>query len=223
MAKILVVEDQQHFVDLINDWLSAEGYLVDCASTGSDALRLLKQCEYDLIVLDVNLPAVSGLDVCRAFRHRGGTTPIIMLTVNQTIDDKEFGFDAGADDYLTKPFHVRELSARVKALLKRGGMPQQGSVLRAGTIEVNPQEHKVTKDGVTIDLMPKEFALLEFLMKHPNQVFNADTLVQRVWPSSSQATPETIRSHITRIRQKLSDDSLIVTVHGLGYKLRIET
>jgi DNA-binding response OmpR family regulator len=186
-------------------------------------LRLLKQCQYDLIVLDVNLPAVSGLDVCRAFRHRGGTTPIIMLTVNQTIDDKEFGFDAGADDYLTKPFHVRELSARVKALLKRGGMPQQGSVLRAGTIEVNPQEHKVTKDGVTIDLMPKEFALLEFLMKHPNQVFNADTLVQRVWPSSSQATPETIRSHITRIRQKLSDDSLIVTVHGLGYKLRIET
>jgi DNA-binding response OmpR family regulator len=118
---------------------------------------------------------------------------------------------------------VRELSARVKALLKRGGMPQQGSVLKAGTVEVNSQEHKVTKDGVTIDLMPKEFALLEFLMKHPNQVFNADTLVQRVWPSSSQATPETIRSHITRIRQKLSDDSLIVTVHGVGYKLSIET
>jgi DNA-binding response OmpR family regulator len=123
---------------------------------------------------------------------------------------------------LTKPFHVRELSARVKALLKRGGLPQQGSVLKAGTIEVYPQEHKVTKADVTIELMPKEFALLEFLMKHPNQVFNADTLIQRVWPSSSQATPETIRSHITRIRQKLNDDSLIVTVHGVGYKLRLD-
>jgi two-component system response regulator RegX3 len=221
MTKILVVEDQKNFRDLVNDWLESEGFTVDCADTGPAALLHLKQSVYDLIVLDLNLPGLSGIDVCRTFRQRGGSTPIIMLTVNQTIDDKELGFDAGADDYLTKPFHMRELSARIKAVLKRVGEPQD-ALLSAGPITLNAEEHIVTSHGETVKLLPKEFALLEFLMRHPNQVFNSDALMQRVWPSSSTASPDTVRSHITRLRQKLrvDDDSLIVTVHAVGYKLQ---
>jgi len=222
MTKILLVEDQQHFTELVGDWLNAEGYMVDSAGSGPDALLRLKQLQYDLILLDVNLPGLDGIDVCRTFRQRGGTTPIIMLTVKQSIDDKELGFDAGADDYLPKPFHMRELSARIKAVLKRSGASTNDAVVTAGKVQLFSTEHRVTFAGETIELLPKEFALLEFLMRHPNQVFSAESLVQRVWPSAAPVSAETIRSHMTRIRQKLDveGDTLIVTIHGVGYRLQ---
>lgn len=225
MAKILIVEDDREFSNLIKDWLSAQGYLIELAHSGPDALQLLKIGAYDLLVLDVNLPGLSGLDVCRTYRQRGGNSPVIMLTVNQTIDDKEGGFDAGADDYLPKPFNFRELSARVKALLKRGLAPINSNCIEGFGIAINLSEHTVTRDGIEVTLMPKEFAILELLMKNAGQVFSADAILQRVWANEAAATAETIRSYITRLRSKLDQpggESLIVTVHGVGYKFRRE-
>lgn len=221
MTKLLVVEDQRDFADAIRDWLSAQGYLIDVAVTGAEALSCLKACEYDLIILDLNLPSVSGIDVARTFRSHGGTAPIIMLTGNRTIDDKELGFDAGADDYLTKPFNMRELSMRVKAQLKRAGVASDGS-LTVRDVVVEPAAHKVTRGGKDVNLLPKEFSLLVFFLQHPGKVFSAEALIQRVWASDAEASPDTIRSYITRLRTKLGHDAekpLIVTVHGVGYKL----
>lgn len=229
MAKLLLVEDHKEFAGLVQDWLVAQGHLVDCAATGAEALQILKMRQYDVLILDVNLPGLSGLDVCRTFRRNGGTTPVIVLTGNQTIDDKESGFDAGADDYLTKPFQMRELSARVKALLRRAHGQLQAAAITFGNVSLFPDEHRVTVDGDDITLMPKEFAILHFFMKHPGQVFSAEQLIQRVWATEAEASPETIRSYITRLRTKLkpattsqSDSSSvspsIVTVHGVGYK-----
>jgi two-component system response regulator ResD len=219
MSKLLIVEDQKPLLDLVRDWLAKDGYMVDCAETGPDALLHLKQFQYDLIVLDINLPGISGIDVCRAFRQKGGVTPIIFLTVNNNIDVKELGFEAGADDYLVKPFNVRELSVRVKAVLKRSTQGTKNGAINAGNITLNSADHAVTVDQEPVNLQPKEFALLEFLMRHPNQVFNSDALIKRVWPSSSEASADTVRSHITRIRQKLGASAdVLVTVHGVGYK-----
>jgi len=219
VAKILVVEDQAEMAGLVSDWLSAQGHLIDCADTGASALTHLKVYEYDLIVLDVNLPVVSGIDVLRTFRQHGGKTPVIMLTGNRTIDDKESGFEAGADDYLTKPFHMRELTARVKAILKRAGGNLQGESITLGALALYPSQHRLTVSGEDVNLLPKEFALLEFLMRHQGQVFSAEALLKRVWPSDADATGSTLRSHITRIRSKLHPNPSIITVHGVGYKI----
>lgn len=225
MAKILVVEDHKELSDLIEDSLAANECLVDCVQTGPEALKQLRLYEYDLIILDLNLPGLSGIDVCRTFRQHGGSTPVLMLTGNRTIDDKELGFEAGADDYLCKPFHFRELVLRVKAMIRRGpGIAAPNNVISAGNISLYISEHRITKDDTEIALLPKEYALIEFFLRHPNQVFSAEALMQRVWPSSTDSSPETIRSYITRLRSKLGsskDDPIIATVHGVGYKLVI--
>lgn len=221
MTKLLIVEDQKDFAEAIRDWLCAQGYLIDVATTGAEALSCLKACHYDLIILDLNLPSISGIDVARTFRSHGGKAPIIMLTGNRSIDDKELGFDAGADDYLTKPFNMRELSMRVKAQLRRTGSVGDGS-LNVRDIIVHPEEHKVMRGGEELNLLPKEFALFVFFLRNPGKVFSAEALIQRVWASDAEASPDTIRSYITRLRTKLGHDSdkpLIVTVHGVGYKL----
>jgi DNA-binding response OmpR family regulator len=220
VTKLLLVEDQKDFADAVRDWLVAQNYLVDVAFDGSEALSYLRSGEYDLIILDLNLPGVSGIDVARTFRTRGGKAPIIMLTGNRTIDDKELGFDAGADDYLTKPFNMRELSMRVKARLRRTSQVDE-QCLQVGDIQIFPEQHRVTKKGEEIAFLPKEFALLLFFAKNPGKVFSAEALIQRVWSTDSESSPDTIRSYITRLRNKLASDSeksSIVTVHGVGYK-----
>lgn len=222
MSKILVVEDHKELSDLIKDSLTAHECLVDCVATGPEALNQLRLFEYDLLILDLNLPGLSGIDVCRTFRQHGGRTPVLMLTGNRTIDDKEIGFEAGADDYLCKPFHFRELVLRVKAMIRRGpGQSAQNNILVAGDICLFLNEHRVTKNDVDVPLLPKEYALLEFFLRHPGQVFSAEALIQRVWSSTSDSSPETIRSYITRLRSKLGaseNDPIIATVHGVGYK-----
>jgi len=222
VSKILVVEDHNEMSELIRDSLLALSYLVDTVTSGPEALNKLRMYEYDLIVLDLNLPGLCGIDVCRTYRQHGGNAPILMLTGNRTLDDKETGFDAGADDYLTKPFHFRELLARVKAMIRRGpGQSSRQEVLTAGSISLFLQEHRVMKNGIEILLLPKEFALLEFFLRHAGQVFSAEALIQRVWDSEKDASPETIRSYITRLRNKLGstkENPIIMTIHGVGYK-----
>ncbi|MCC6980185.1 MAG: response regulator transcription factor [Candidatus Melainabacteria bacterium] len=221
MAKVLVIEDEPDFSDLIGGWLKNENYTVETVDTGEDGLDRLKFYKYDIIILDWVLPGLSGVEVCRDYRNTGGTTPILMLTSKKHVDEKSQGLDAGADDYLTKPFELKELSARVRALLRRPSA-FAGSILKVGTLALEPNSFKVKRGADIISLLPKEFALLEFLMRHPNQVFSAEAILDRVWASESEASPETIRTYIKRLRKKLDVEgqpSILATVHGVGYKL----
>ncbi len=222
MAKILVVDDDCDLSVMLRDLLLFEHHIVEIVNNGRDAMDRLRASIYDALVLDWELPGLSGVEICRDLRARGDTTPVLMLTGKDAISDKEIGFDAGADDYLTKPFHIKEFSARVKALLRRASaLPT--SVLRLRNIVLDPSTYQVTKDGQDVQLLPKEFALLEFFMRHPNQVFSWEALLDRVWVSESDAGPEAIRTCITRLRKKVESDNgqpLIKTVHGVGYKLQ---
>lgn len=221
MAKILLVEDDRNLAGTVREWLEFEHYLVEWVETGTDALDMVKSYKYDVIIMDLTLPKMDGIEVCKQYRQTGGETPILILTGRGTVPDKELGFDAGADDYLTKPFHLKELSARIRALMRR---PKDfaGEVLNAGNIALDIGAHTVTKEGKDIHLPRMEFALLEFLMRHQGQVFSAEALLDRVWTADSDKSPETIRTSVKKLRSKIDtkgQPSLIKNVHGVGYKL----
>lgn len=221
MAKILVVEDEHDLSIPIKDWLIREQHVVELVDNGAEALSRLKVYKFDVIVLDLMIPGVNGMEVCKRFRSEGGSTPILMLTAKSLIEDKEAGLDAGADDYLTKPFHLKELSARIRALLRRHTQSNSRE-LRIGDLVLDVIARKATFAGEEIHFVPKEFSLLEFLMRHPNQVFSADALLDRVWASDTMASPDTIRTYVKILRKKLGGEgkeSLIRTVHGVGYKI----
>jgi DNA-binding response OmpR family regulator len=221
MAKILIVEDEADLSEPVRAFLTHEHHLVEVVTDGNEAMERLRFYKYDVIILDWMLPGMHGVEVCKHFRASGGTTPILMLTSRRQTNDKITGLDAGADDYLTKPFEISEISARVRALLRR---PQAvtSNVLKVRNIVLETSTFRVTRENQEISLLPKEFALLEFFMRHPNQVFSAEALLDRVWSSESEASPETIRTYIKRLRQKIDvkeEPSIISTVHGVGYKL----
>jgi two-component system, OmpR family, response regulator len=223
MAKILLVEDDREIATAVQDVLELDKHRVETVIDGEDALARLAVNEYDLIVLDMGLPGISGIEVCNAFRFRGGSSPILFLTANDSIKGKESGFAAGADDYLTKPFHMRELTMRVKALLRRPTILKEDT-LSCGSLVVDPSAHIVKNRGETVKLSPIEFALLEFLMRHPGRIFSQDELLSKVWPSDSERTPDTIRTCIRKLRAKIDqpgDPSIIENLHGLGYRLRV--
>lgn len=224
MAKILVVEDNAELIDNIREFLSAQQHNIDCCTDGSEALAYLQTYEYDVIVLDWTLPKMSGIEILKQYRAKGGVTPVLMLTGRREIDDKESGFDAGADDYLTKPFELRELAVRIKSLIRRAPTPFT-DLLNVADIVLDRQSKQVTKSGKDVKLMPKDFAILELLMTYPNKVFSAEALIERIWSSSTDASPDVVRKHINRIRTQIDSDgetSLIRTVHGVGYSLTTE-
>lgn len=199
--------------------LTSHHYAVEAVYTGTEGMEMLKFYKYDTVILDVDLPGMSGIDICRQFRASGGSTPILMLTGKDAIVDKESGLDSGADDYLCKPFDMRELLARVRAAVRRG-TPVISNVLQAGDVELDPARFVATKRGVNLNLSRTDFALLEFLMRHPSQTFTAENLLDRVWPSSSDTTSDSLRSSIRRIRKVLDDPSqpsMIRNVYGVGY------
>jgi two-component system OmpR family response regulator len=220
MAKILVVEDEALLARKVKDWLVHEKYIVELVANGEDALGLLETYEYDAVVLDWMLPGLSGLEVLKRFRAGGGTTPIIMLTGLAEIEEKEIGLDTGADDYLTKPFAPKELSARIRALLRR---PREftGNQLIAGNLVFEVEANRVLKDGEEIQLLPLERALLEFFMRHPNQVFNQEAILDRVWKSDTFSSTDVVRTYVKTLRRKIDtqgQESKIRTVFGVGYK-----
>ncbi len=224
MAKILIVEDDVQLCKLIRDWLSLEHHNVELEHDGQEALNRLKVYEYDLVVLDWEMPGVSGIDILKDFRSRGKKTPVLMLTGRGSIDDKETGLDTGADDYLTKPFHGKELTARIRALLRR---PERmvDNVLKAGNIELDRSTFRVTLSGGELKLVPKEFALLEFLMRHPKRVFAPEALLNKVWSNDSDATLDALQTCIKRLRKKIDAEgkpSMIRNVHGVGYSFEPE-
>lgn len=222
MAKVLVVEDDIHLAETVRAALEFEHHTVEMSHTGPDALSRLAVSDYDLMILDLGLPGVNGIDICKHVRSQRRTMPIIMLTGQREIQQKEVGFESGADDYVTKPFDFRELAMRVRAALRRGGA-QVSQALQVRNIMLDPLKHLVTKDGKEVRLRPTDFALLEFLMRHPDLTYTNDQLLASVWTSESDATVEAVRTCIKRLRKELDDDgapSMIETVHGLGYKLR---
>lgn len=221
MAKILLVEDDDDLCENIEDWLVLEKHLVEVTRDGSDARALMKDFSFDLIILDWGLPNVTGIELLKEFRRNGGLTPVLMLTGKDKIEEREFGLDSGSDDYLTKPFDLRELSARVRALLRRSAQSAT-NVLKAGYLELDTTKCTLLKEGSLVSLLPKEYALLEFLMRHPNQIFDADKLLDRVWGSDQGVGTETVRTWIMRLRKKIDidgKDSMITNVRGLGYRL----
>lgn len=222
MSKILLVEDELDLSNQIRDWLIREHYIVEAVENGDTAYHHLRVAKFDVIILDWQLPGMSGLEVCKKYRSTGGKTPVLMLTARSTVDDKEEGLDAGADDYLCKPFHLKELSARVRALLRRASSGQPASTLHLKDISLDPSARRVCKGEKEVKLEPKEFALLEFLMRNRNIVFSADALLDRVWESDTSVSPDSIRTYIKGLRKKLDtngEPSIITTVHGLGYRL----
>jgi len=221
MAKILLIEDDKELSNTVAKFLSIERHNVEVANNGNDGLDLVLEGSYDIFVMDVNLPGVDGFEICRQYRNKGGQTPIIMLTGQAQIKDKETGFDAGADDYLTKPFSVKELALRVNALLRRPAAFRDN--ISVGSLTVDPNSHKILKNGVALALLPVDYALLEFFLRHPGETFSTDTLITRVWPTDKFPTVEAVRSAIKRIRKQIDEpdaqDSLIETVNKMGYRL----
>ncbi len=222
MAKILVVDDDVALCGVIDTWLKFQHHVVECVHTGQQAEELLALYEYDLIVLDWALPDTSGVEICKAFRRKGGTTSIIMLTGKRDVVEKEMGLDAGADDYLTKPFEMRELSARLRALMRRPTTVSE-NLLTAGDVTLDLKTHIVTKCGETLKLYPKDFSLLEYLMRRPNQVCSPQSLINHIWRSEEGVGPDAVRTCVRRLRKQIDTEgkqSLIENIHGVGYILR---
>lgn len=221
MAKILLVEDDRDLSLVIADSLQAQQHTVEFVHTGTEGRERLSSFDYDLVILDWDLPQISGVEILREMRSRGKSTPVLMLTGKSDTSQKETGLDSGADDYLTKPFAMKELQARLRALLRRP-LGYTGTQIQAGGLVLDPVLHKVTRDGEEIKLLPKEMAVLEFFMRHKGQVFTAEAVLNRVWSSESEASPESFRTCLKRLRQKIDLDgktSIIEYVHGLGYRM----
>ncbi|MBX9689621.1 MAG: response regulator transcription factor [Candidatus Obscuribacterales bacterium] len=222
MAKLLLVEDDPNLLEALQLTLELEKHVIDTASDGEEAEFKIKSFEYDLLIMDWQLPDKEGVDIVKAYRQRGGKTPILMLTGKSRAAEKGQGLDSGADDYLTKPFDDIELKARVRALLRRPAVICD-NILSCRGISLNPSLHVVTKDDQVVQLMPKEYQLLEFLMRHPNQVFSQETLLNKVWPTDSEATVEALRTTLKRLRKKMDPEGQIIgTIHGVGLVLRTE-
>lgn len=232
MKSILVAEDQTDIRDLLAMNLRNAGYAVTAVADGAAALAAEQDQPHDLLLLDLMMPGTDGLEVCKALRGRGRSTPILMLTAKSTELDRVLGLELGADDYLTKPFSLAELLARVKALLRRSEMllaAQQshayaGAVLRLGEVEISPTKRQVTVRGQVQDLTALEFDLLLHFAQHPGHVYSRTQLLNAVWGYSHDGYEHTVTTHINRLRAKLELDpmhpQLILTVRGAGYKFR---
>ena len=222
--KILVVDDEQLLVKGIKFNLENEGYSVDAAYDGEAAVEMARGGGYDLIILDLMMPKKDGLQACQEIRGFS-TVPIIMLTARSEGADLLMGFESGADDYVTKPFNILELKARVRALLRRSSLaaaPASGNaVLRRGHIALDPERRRATKDGKVVELTMKEFDLIEFLMRNPGRVYSRETLLDLVWGYDYQGDTRTVDVHIRRLREKLELDpahpDYIITKWGVGY------
>jgi len=223
LAKILLIEDDEDLALTIVDFLAGEKHIIDTVHDGLEGKEALRQGGYDLVVLDWDLPGITGVELLKFYRASGGTAAILMLTAKGTLDNKETGFTSGTDDYLTKPFDLRELAIRIRALLRRPPA-MATSNLTVRDIVLDPIKHRLTKSGVEVKLTPRDFALLEFLMRHPDELFHVDAILSRVWPLDAEISTEGLRVAIRRIRKALGEDetsqSIIENVARMGYRLR---
>jgi two-component system, OmpR family, response regulator RegX3 len=226
VTRVLIVEDEESFADPLAFLLRKEGFTAAVAATGQDALEEFDRNGADIVLLDLMLPGMSGTDVCRALRQRSGV-PVIMVTARDSEIDKVVGLELGADDYVTKPYSARELIARVRAVLRRGGdgAPDTESspqVLEAGPVRMDVERHVVTVEGAEVPLPLKEFDLLEYLLRNVGRVLTRGQLIDRVWGADYVGDTKTLDVHVKRLRSKIENDPStpkhLVTVRGLGYK-----
>jgi two-component system response regulator RegX3 len=227
MQTVLIVEDEESFVDALSVGLKREGFRVEVARDGLEALSRFDAVQPDLVLLDVMLPKMSGIDVCRQLRKRT-QVPIIMVTAKGSEIDTVVGLEVGADDYITKPYRMRELVARMRAVTRRGstdpsgGITLEPGVLQVGSISLDPDEHIVRVDGVEVAMPLKEFELLHLLLANAGRVLTRETLIDRVWGIDYVGDTKTLDVHIKRLRAKVEEDPAepkrIVTIRGLGYK-----
>lgn len=220
--RILVVEDEKKVAAFIKRGLEEEGYVVDTAFDGAEAVQLAESAPYDLLVMDVMLPKKDGLTVVKELRQSGTSTPVLMLTARDTTDDIVAGLDAGSDDYLTKPFALAELSARVRALVRRSVM-ERGATLVFADLRMDPVSHQVWRGDREIELTSKEYGLLELLMRNPNTVLSRNTIAEQVWEHTFDTFTNIIDVYVNYLRKKIDkgfERRLIHTVRGQGYVLR---
>lgn len=217
--KILIIEDDSILAATLQESLRAQ-YSVDTASTSQQGIQRLRVLSYDLIILDLGLPDLSGTETCQQIRHMGVNTPILILTGQLETKDKVDALDSGADDYLTKPFSFEELSARIRALLRRMPVTAQ-TVLELDGLRLDPAARTVTRNGHEVNLRRKEFDLLEYFMRNPNRVLTREAILEHIWESGNDPFANTVNVHIKYLRDKIGApyDSLLQTVHGVGYKL----
>lgn len=224
MPNILIVEDEPNMRLGLKDNLEFEGYEVDFAPDGEAGVAKIMDNQYDLVLLDVMMPKMSGFDVCKTIRRKGITTPVILLTAKDQEIDKVLGLELGADDYITKPFSLRELLARIKAVLRRGeNLKTDDSKIQIGRIEINFQNYTALEDEKPVQMSHKEFEILSYLWKHRNRTVSRDDLLEKIWGYEESPTTRTVDNFIVKLRQKTEIDpnhpQIIITVHGIGYKL----
>lgn len=224
MAKVLIVEDDQGVCETVKDWLENQLHTVEAVHCGDDAIEYLKTYSYDVIILDLYLPDIDGLEVLQRYRAAGGAARVLILTGRNEVRDRERGLDLGADDYLGKPFHPRELAARLRALIRRDSM-NTSTQLIVGKFVLDLTALKLSRGGESIQLLPKELTLMELFMRNPDHIFNTEQILQKVWTADAETSPETLRVHIKRLRDKIDVEakpSAIQNIKGLGYKLSSE-
>jgi len=222
--RVLLVEDDQRIVDFVQRGLKAEGYVVEVAHSGLEAVALGTEGKFQLIILDLGLPDLNGRQVCERLRNSGIGTPILMLTARDTVQDKVTGLRSGADDYMTKPFAFEELLARIEVLMRRGGgeIKPETKEFRIADLILNMETHEVRRGETLIDLTPKEFALLECFMRMPGKVLSRTRILEQVWGYSADPLTNVVDVYIRQLRRKIDDDydlKLLKTVRGYGYKM----
>ncbi|MCU4165865.1 response regulator transcription factor [Carboxylicivirga caseinilyticus] len=222
---LLIVEDEPDMQQGIKDNLEFEGYTVDVADDGEMAIKKITSTQYDLILLDVMIPKISGFDVCKQVRHKGIETPIIFLTAKGEEIDKVIGLESGGDDYMTKPFSLRELMARIKAVLRRAGnhtKEETDPTIKIGKLEVNFENYMANCDGEPVKLTAKEFDILKYLIEHKNATISRDSILDNIWGYDYQPTARTVDNFILKLRQKIETDpnhpEILITIHGIGYR-----
>ncbi len=222
--RILVVEDDVQLAEMLVEALTDLQYVVDVAENGEEAWDFVNGLEYDLVVLDITLPKLDGVSFCQRLRSRNRTIPVLMLTARDTLADKVTGLDAGADDYMVKPFEMPELMARIRALLRRNQGATSFPDLSWGSLSLNSSTYEVIYAEYSLHLTPKEFALLELMVSSGRRVLSRTGIIERIWSLNEPPSEETVKSHIKSLRNKLREagapDDFIETVHGLGYRLK---
>jgi DNA-binding response OmpR family regulator len=220
--RILMIEDNRRLSAALKECLIEAGYAVDVAGDGATGESFAVAATYDAIILDILLPVKDGLAVCRALRAQGVNTPVLMLTARDTVEDRVCGLDSGADDYLVKPFALSELLARLRALLRREA-PDKRGILEVGDLRLDPAAHRVERDGQAIELTPRQFALLEYFMRHPNQLLTREQIESHLWSYDYEGTSNVVDVYVRRLRRQIDEPfptPLLETVRGVGYRLR---